>query len=80
MISKNLSHGKMSDDSRGNKAAQPASTMIRARDYRKWNTQEGHRGLKVEGVFFYVDYRMLASTNPGCPQTMFDTLNWIFNG
>ena len=48
--------------------------MIRDRNYGRLMTQEGHRGLKSEEVFFYADDRMLASTDLDWPHTMFDTL------
>ena len=41
--------------------------------------EEGHARLKVKELFFYVDNRMVASTNPGWIQIAFDTLNGIFN-
>ena len=48
---------------------------------RQWTTseKEGHIRLKVKAEFFYADNGMVASTNPGCIQTVFDTLTGIFD-
>ena len=52
--------------------------MIRDRDDGRSKTHKGHRGMNVEESFFYADDGVVASTNPGRPQSMFDTLNLFF--
>ena len=53
---------------------------IRGRDDNgQRQAEEGHACLNVQEAFFYVDDRMVASTEPGWLQTLVDTLKGIIN-
>ena len=41
--------------------------------------EEWHTRLKAKASFFYVDNRMVASTNAGCIQTAFGMMTGLFN-
>ena len=51
---------------------------IRASNNGRRQTEKGHMRLKVKAEFFYADYGMVGSTNPGWIQTTFDMLTGIF--
>ena len=70
-----MAEGSGRDDRSGNKVAQTARQTIRVRnDGRRW-TEEG---LKVKDEILYAECGMVASTDPGWIQTVFDTLTGIF--
>ena len=50
------------DNSSGDEATQPAILTIRVCDYGRWRMEGGNTRLKLQAVFFYADYGMVAST------------------
>ena len=71
-----MAEGADRDDRIENKAAQLSRRTIRARNDGRRRTEEG---LKVQELFFYAEYGMVDSTDPGWLQTMFDTLTGLFD-
>ena len=57
---------------------QPEGGGIWERGNGRRRAEEGHARLKVKTVFFNADEVLLASTNPGWTQSMFDILTGIF--
>ena len=68
--------GSSSDDN--GDASQTAGRKIRERDDVRRQAEEGHERLMVKAEFFYVENRMVDSTDPGWLQSEFDTLTGIF--
>ena len=58
--------------------AQMTGRTIRDQDDSQRQAEEGHQRLTVKVEFFYADGRMVAPTDPGWLQLLFDTLTGIF--
>ena len=71
-----MSEGAGRYNGSGNEAAHPARWTIRSHNDAQRQTKEA---LKVQEEIFYEDDGMVASTNPGCLQTVFDTMTELFD-
>ena len=56
-----------------------AGRTIQDQENVRRRTEKGYARLTVKAVFFYVDDRMVASTDPGWLQLAFDTLTGLFD-
>ena len=68
--------GESSDDD--GDVAQTVERTIREQDDGRRQAEEGHASLMMKSAFFYADDGVVASTDPGCLQSEFDTLTGIF--
>ena len=66
-------------DSIKDDVAQPAVRTIRTSNNIRRQMEEEHTQLKVKEAFLYADNGILASTNLGWIQTMFDILTGLFD-
>ena len=58
---------------------QTSGRIIRDRDDRRQWAEEGYQRLTVKAEFFYSDYRVVASTDPGWLQSEFDLLTGLLD-
>ena len=71
--------GKVDSSNNDKKEAQPAGKTIRSIYNGRRRSELRHVWLKVKAEIFYTDDTLVASTNPGWLQSVFDTLMVIFD-
>ena len=69
-----------SDNSSGDEDSHPARRTIRVCDDGRWRMEGGNTRLKLQAVFFYADYGMVASTKQVWLQTTFYILTGYLIG